>query len=46
MFFNPESVPGIGRLMLISMKPSEDFHKEHDKLFEGVEDLSRIYCLV
>ena len=31
MFFNPESVPGIGRLMLISMKPSEDFRKEHDK---------------
>lgn len=46
MFFNPESVPGIGRLMLISMKPSEDFRKEHDKIFEEVEDLSRIYCAV
>ena len=44
MFFNPENVPGIGRLMLISMKPSEDFRKEHDKLFERVKDLSRIYC--
>ena len=44
MFFNPENVPGIGRLMLISMKPSEDFRKEHDKLFEGMKDLSRIYC--
>lgn len=46
MFFNPESVPGIGRLMLISMKPSEDFRNEHDKLFKGVEGLSRIYCAV
>ena len=46
MFFNPENVPGIGRLMLISMKPSKDFRKEHDKLFEEVEGLSRIYCAV
>ena len=46
MFFCPESVPGIGRLMLISMKPSEDFRKEHDKLFKEVEGLSRIYCAV
>ena len=46
MFFNPESVPGIGRLMLISMRPNADFRKEHDKIFEEVEDLSRIYCAV
>ena len=46
MYFDPKGVPGIGRLMLISMKPSEDFCKEHDKLFEAVEGLSRIYCAV
>ena len=46
MFFDPENVPGIGRLMLISMKPSEDFRKEHDEMFKEVEDLSRIYCAV
>ena len=46
MFFNPESVPGIGCLMLISMKPNEDVRKEHDELFEEVEGLSDIYCAV
>ena len=46
MFFNPESVPGIGRLMLISMKPNEDFRKEHDEMFEEIEGLSDIYCAV
>ena len=46
MYFDPKRVPGIGRLMLIFMEPNEDFHKEHDKLFEGMKDLSRIYCNV
>ena len=46
MFFDPKKVPGIGQLSLITMNQSEDFRKEHDKLFENVEGLSRIYCAV
>ena len=46
MFFDPEKVPGIGQLFLISINQSEDFCEEHDKLFEDVEGLSRIYCAV
>ena len=46
MFFDPKKVPGIGQLFLITMNQSEDFRKEHDKLFKNVEGLSRIYCAV
>ncbi|RKU38845.1 hypothetical protein C6496_04905 [Candidatus Poribacteria bacterium] len=46
MYFDRKKVPGIGVLKLICMKPNEDFRKEHDKIFEEVDDLSRIYCAV
>ena len=46
MYFDPKKVRGIGRLMLISMKPNEDVRKEHDEMFEEVENLSRIYSAV
>ena len=46
MFFDPKKVPGIGQLILVSMDSSEDSRREHDKLFENVKGLSRVYCAV
>ena len=46
MSFDPKKTLGIGQLFLITMNQSEDFRKEHDKLFENVKGLSRIYCAV
>ena len=46
MFFDPEKVPGVGQVFLITINQSKDFREEHDKLFEDVEGLSRIYCAV
>ena len=44
--FDPKKVPGIGQLILVSTNTSEDSRREHDKLFENVEGLSRVYCAV
>ena len=46
MFFDPKKTPGIGQLYLVSIKQNEDSRKEHDKLFENVEGLSRVYCAI
>ena len=46
MFFDPKKVSGIGQLFLVSMDSSEDFRKRHEKIFENVEGLSRVYCAV
>ena len=46
MSFDPKKTPGIGQLFLISMSPNEDFRSEHDKIFEEVDGLSRVYCAI
>ena len=46
MFFDPKKTPGIGQLLLVSMHTSENFRREHDKIFENMEGLSRAYCAV
>ena len=43
MYFDPKKTPGIGQLYLVSVN-LEDSRRKHDKLFEGVEGLSRVYC--
>ena len=46
MFFDPKKVPGIGQLYLVSMNSSENLRKELDEIFEDVDGLSRVYCVV
>ena len=46
MFFDPEKVPGVGRLILINVEQNEGIRRKFDKLFEDVEGLSRIFCAV
>ena len=44
MFLDPENLPGVGQLYLISVAPKEDLRREHDKIFEDVDGLSSVYC--
>ncbi|MYC76348.1 hypothetical protein F4X10_11345 [Candidatus Poribacteria bacterium] len=46
MLFDPEKVPGVGKLVLIDIDQDKRIRREFDKLFEDVEGLSRIFCAV
>ena len=36
--FDPEKVPGIGQLFLVSMNSSEDSRKKHDEIVDSIYD--------
>ena len=46
MYFDPEKVPGIGELCLVTFEISEKYRQKCDKLFEDVDGLSQIFCAV